>query len=213
VSPYLFVPGPWEGDLATTAEQAHHLLKVLRMTPPFAVHYGDGQGARGQGTFTGEVILRGPEQLLSRTPPVLTMAVAPPDDRTRQRLMVEKLSELGCARLSWLTTRRTVGRPPGASKSGAWAASAFEQSRGTWLMEVGAPVAVADLPAGTWFAVPGAERAVLPPPAELVVAIGPEGGWADGEVPEGATTFGLGEGILRTETAAIAAAAFLRIAR
>jgi RsmE family RNA methyltransferase len=45
----------------------------------------------------------------------------------------------------------------------------------------------------------------------MVVAIGPEGGFADDEIPPGVLRVGLGERVLRVETAAIAVAAFLRL--
>mgnify|MGYP002076409617 CR=1 FL=1 len=40
----------------------------------------------------------------------------------------------------------------------------------------------------------------------LTVAVGPEGGWAPGEVPDGLPTVGLGRTVLRVETAAVVAA-------
>jgi 16S rRNA U1498 N3-methylase RsmE len=45
------------------------------------------------------------------------------------------------------------------------------------------------------------------PPHARTVVIGPEGGWAPGEVPEEAMLFDLGDTILRVETAAVVAAA------
>jgi 16S rRNA U1498 N3-methylase RsmE len=41
------------------------------------------------------------------------------------------------------------------------------------------------------------------------VVIGPEGGWASGEVPEDAIRWDLGDTVLRVETAALVAAARL----
>jgi 16S rRNA U1498 N3-methylase RsmE len=41
------------------------------------------------------------------------------------------------------------------------------------------------------------------------VVIGPEGGWAPGEIPESVTRLDLGTTILRVETAALVAAARL----
>ncbi|MEX1043869.1 MAG: 16S rRNA (uracil(1498)-N(3))-methyltransferase [Acidimicrobiia bacterium] len=38
------------------------------------------------------------------------------------------------------------------------------------------------------------------------MAIGPEGGWAPGEIPEGAPVRSFGTSVLRVETAAVAAA-------
>ena len=44
---------------------------------------------------------------------------------------------------------------------------------------------------------------------EHTVAIGPEGGWAPDEIGASMTRVSLGDGVLRTETAAIAVAAIL----
>ena len=46
-------------------------------------------------------------------------------------------------------------------------------------------------------------------PADPVLCIGPEGGFAQDEVPDGALTLSLGPTILRVETAAIVGAAVL----
>ena len=54
----------------------------------------------------------------------------------------------------------------------------------------------------------------LPPPRSVALMVGPEGGWDEEEVERGKAvgfiTLGLGERILRTETAAIAACAILQ---
>ena len=71
-------------------------------------------------------------------------------------------------------------------------------------MRVTGPVTVEDLPAGTVFAdVDGPRTAVRGAPC---VAVGPEGGWAPGELPERAPLVSLAATVLRVETAAIAAA-------
>jgi 16S rRNA (uracil1498-N3)-methyltransferase len=149
--------------------------------------------------------------------------VAPPRSGDRVRFIVEKAAELEIAAVRWLRTSRTEGRVPRPDKLAAWAIGALEQSGGAWRMEVAGtqatledvigrvhpdrPVLVADLDgmpiARVRTAVAGAER--------IVVAIGPEGGFAAGEVPSGVTRIGLGDRVLRVETAAIAAAAVFRL--
>jgi 16S rRNA U1498 N3-methylase RsmE len=119
--------------------------------------------------------------------------------------MVEKLSELGVAELIFLETRYGRGRPPREVKVRSWAVSGLEQSRGAWLMRtsgglvtfssISGPFAVCDR---------GGTREV---PRARTVVIGPEGGWAADELPDGADRFDLGDTVLRVETAAIVAAA------
>ncbi|HSO49781.1 MAG TPA: RsmE family RNA methyltransferase, partial [Acidimicrobiia bacterium] len=134
----------------------------------------------------------------------LTLAVAPPASRDRCRFLVEKLSELGVARLVWLATSHGEGRSPHAGKTDLWAASALEQSRGGWLMEVGTDlVSWDDLDRPLVVAVPGGGSDVF---EVRTVAVGPEGGLDPAEIPADAASIDLGSTILRVETAAVIAA-------
>jgi RsmE family RNA methyltransferase len=205
--PHLYVPEwPDNSDLTPTDAQRRHLQKVLRIDDGAVVEYTDGAGRSGKGVWTGSMIERGEEVSLAR-PSLLTLAVAPPSNKDRQRFVVEKLAELGVARLLWLRTTRGANRLPAAQKSSAWAISALEQSRGAWLLEVGPglvefaeldrPLAVCD--------VDGVDSTTDAP----TVAVGPEGGFEAGEIPADASTFSLGTPTLRVETAAVVAAARL----
>ena len=126
--------------------------------------------------------------------------------------MVEKLAELEVRRLVFLKTRFGAGRLPDLFKSTAWVVGALEQSRGNWLLEV-APgwteVEALDAPFLLFAEQDGPEYSGQAPTA-VTVAIGPEGGWGSGEIPEGAARLGLGRTVLRVETAAIVAAGLLR---
>ncbi len=72
----------------------------------------------------------------------------------------------------------------------------------------GEPVTFEDLTRPLFVAAPGGKTA---PEVEgdLTIAIGPEGGWAAGEIPADVSLLDLGPTILRVETAAIVAAARL----
>jgi 16S rRNA (uracil1498-N3)-methyltransferase len=199
---------PWpDGAIPLDDARAHHLTRVLRLRPGSAIEYTDGAGIEGTGTLgEGAVVIRGPESPVAAPAPSLTIAVAPPHRAERARFVVEKLAELGVDRLCWLETRHGVDRPPPAGKTRRWAEAALEQSRGAWLMAVEGPVALADLDARTlWVADPAGGA---PPVAgdALSVAVGPEGGWAPGEIPARARLVAFGDRVLRTETAAVVAA-------
>ena len=146
-------------------------------------------------------------------PPVaVTIAVAPPHEKDRLRFMIEKLAELEVRRILFLRTRFGAGRIPDRAKAIGWATSALEQSRGAWLMEVAnewTEGAILD-PEKVWFANQGGSVPPATLPAEITVAIGPEGGWAEGEIPPGAFHLGLGRTVLRVETAAVVAAGMFR---
>lgn len=207
--PHLYIPPPWGGgELDLSASQQAHLLKVLRTGEGEPLSYTDGIGISGSGTLGRRAVVRGDEWPVPR-PSDLTVAVAPPSSRSRLRFLVEKLAELGVARLLWIRTRHAEGRPPSPEKAKAWSVSGMEQSRGAWLMEVETTslpkldhgrVVVAD-PAGA-----------QPAPAEgLCLLIGPEGGLDPDEIPARAARITLGPTILRIETAAVVGATLLRV--
>lgn len=206
--PHVVVGAPWEGpNLSLSVVQSRHLSKVLRMSHGDKVTYTDGLGNFGRGVLGQHLIARGEEEQVER-PTRLTVVVAPPSNKDRQRFLVEKLAELGVERLMWLGTRHGKNRVASAAKTFSWVLAATEQSRGSWLMEVVPDlVSFDELEPGWVVCQPGGERSR---PDTNTVVIGPEGGFADDELPEGARRWDLGPTILRVETAAVVAAAKLR---
>lgn len=207
--PHLLTPRPWRGpEIELHAGQMHHLHNVLRMNPGEEVSYTDGDGLLGRGVLGTGVVMREGEHRVPSPDPEVTMAVAPPAAKDRARFLVEKLAELGVAHLVWLRTRRGEGRPPSSERCAAWAGSALEQSRGAWLMKIDAePRDWTSLPPPVVVADRGGQARL--PAGAVTVAIGPEGGWADGEVPADHPRVSLGSRVLRVETAALAVAARL----
>lgn len=202
--PHVVVGAPWEGDeLEPSVIQWRHLTKVLRMARGDKVSYTDGLGRVGIGRLADHAVSRGDEHDVPR-PSNLTVAVAPPASKDRQRFVVEKLAELGVARLQWLSTRHGKDRTASASKAFSWILAATEQSRGAWLMEPPQePVELDQLDGPVVVCHPGG--ASEPIPARTLV-IGPEGGFAEGELPSDLPLWDLGPTILRVETAAVVAA-------
>jgi 16S rRNA (uracil1498-N3)-methyltransferase len=211
--PHLYLPPPWPPTaVPLPATAAHHLVKVLRLDPGAAVTYTDGAGRHGEGHLRDGTVVRGDEHTVPPPAIAITMAVAPPHDKDRLRFMIEKLAELEVGRVRFLRTRFGAGRLPDLSKSIAWATGALEQSQGAWLMDITtAWTEPASLdPVTSWYAERDGAEQVGPLPAEATIAIGPEGGWAPGEIPENAQRLGLGRTVLRVETAAIVAAGIFR---
>jgi 16S rRNA (uracil1498-N3)-methyltransferase len=214
------VPQPWDGDHLSLADGAvHHLERVMRLRAGDGLSYTDGAGRAGYGTYSAASMRRGAERVVARAEPLLTLAVAAPRAAERARYLVEKAAEVGTDRLVWLETLRGGARPPAASKVAAWARAALEQSRAAWLMETGATVSLGDLAAeGPFLAAnPGGltwsrAREAVAGGAGLTVAIGPEGGFDDDELPAAAVAVALGERILRVETAVVVVAALVRSA-
>lgn len=209
--PHLFLAPPWsEPVLDLDDGQDHHLRRVLRLGEGDLVTYTDGKGTVGKGALSGRGVVRGEEKRQAPTA-APEVAVAPPASRHRQRFLVEKLGELGVRRLLWLRTRHGEGRPPPSEKSTAWARAALEQSRGAWVMEIGES-ALGELdPTRMVVADPTGDDLVEIP--EPVLVVGPEGGWAPGEVPAAAARLSLGSTVLRVETAAIVGATLLAARR
>ncbi|MGD0269897.1 MAG: RsmE family RNA methyltransferase [Candidatus Sulfotelmatobacter sp.] len=147
----------------------------------------------------------------------------------RMEWAIEKCTELGVARIVPVIARRTDSHLAAASAKRVerWqriARQASEQSRRIAPPEISDPIKVLEA-----LNLPGAMRIVLaesedqtllrdvvkPQPANegVILAIGPEGGWADDELQSfqqaGWISASLGNTILRAETAAIAATAIV----
>ena len=216
-----------DGPTATlTDSEAHHLLHVMRAKPGFELIVFDGQG----GQFAAEVtacqrstveLSVGPRQDVERELPYeLTLAVSLPKG-DRQRWLLEKAVELGVTRLLPLQTARSVAKgnkKDSNTKLARYVIEASKQCGRNRLMEIAQPVVWPSLLAETTsaqrlLAHPGGQplAAINCPThqdAKLLLAIGPEGGFTDDEVSQaveaGWKKVGLGERILRIETAAVA---------
>jgi 16S rRNA U1498 N3-methylase RsmE len=186
--------------------QWKHLTKVLRLNRGDRISYTDGLGHLGDGILGDHAVDRGDEQEVPRNSE-LVVASAPPSNRDRQRFLVEKLAELGVARLRWLRTTHGKGRIASGTKVFSWVLSAVEQSRGAWLMETSSDlVGWSDLAGPVVACHPGGRTDT---PHVRTVVIGPEGGFADEQLPADVVRWDLGPNILRIESAAIVAAARL----
>lgn len=207
--PHLYIPPPWDepGQVLDPA-RAHHLRTVLRLADGAPLSYTDGVGTVGKGRLEGATVVRGDE--ISRHAPRvrLTVAVAPPSARDRQRFLVEKCAELGVRRIRWLATVHGAARRPPGSKAQSWADAALEQSRGAWRTTVDDTTTGTDELAGTVVVADPAGTDRVPTASEVTLLIGPEGGWAPGEWA-GLPKISLGDRILRVETAAVVGAAAL----
>jgi 16S rRNA (uracil1498-N3)-methyltransferase len=210
--------------------EAHHAAKVLRVQVGEPLIVADGRGrvaeARATAVSPAEVRARVTAMREVAAPvPALTVVVGLLKGG-KLDLVVEKLTELGVARVAPAACARSVVRWDARKAAAArdrWAAialAAAKQAHRPRVPEVatveplerqvraaGAPVVVC------W---EGSDRplaAALPagPPAALTVVIGPEGGLDDAEVAAcraaGAVDASLGGLILRAETAALAATA------
>ncbi len=173
----------------------------------------DGRGRWRWCRFGSGLEADGEVQTDPRPTPSLTVAFALVKGN-RPELVVQKLTELGIDRITPFIAARSVVRwePDKAERNRdrlrRVAVEAAAQSRRTWLPEIDPVVSFAEVVSRPGAA--GAERDGGPPSLDRPVAlIGPEGGWSDDERSQLPALFALGDGVLRAETAAIAAGTLL----
>jgi 16S rRNA (uracil1498-N3)-methyltransferase len=213
----VFVEDPSRPALA--APDLHHLAAVLRLRRGEPVVASDGRGAWCLCRFGGTAGVSEPlepDGPVQHEPPErspVTVAFAPAKG-DRPEWVVQKLTELGVDRIVVLAADRSVVRWEGErahkslSRLGRVAAEAAAQSRRVWLPEILGPHPLIEVAAFPGLAL--AERGGAWPTAALAgLAVGPEGGWSPAERQLGLEAVGLGEHVLRAETAAVAAAVVL----
>jgi 16S rRNA (uracil1498-N3)-methyltransferase len=214
-----------------TGDEAHHAVVVRRLREGERVVLVDGEGTAVLGTVraTSKAALEVDVEEVShedRSTPFVTVVQAIPKG-DRGELAVEVLTEVGVDRIVPWSAERAVGvwRGERATKALAkWRSTAREagkQSRRAWLPEVTGQMSTAEVAAllrEADLAVVLHEAASEPLAAltldgmeSLVVVVGPEGGISDGELLAfaDAHVVRMGETVLRTSTAGLAAVAAL----
>lgn len=216
---------PTEDTARLEGDEARHLARVMRAKTGDTVELFDGQGtswtATVQAIQRNHVSLR-LDQKQSETisnKPTITLAVALPKG-DRQKWLIEKITELGTDSLVPLTTTRSVAEPTAAaiSRLQRGVIESCKQSGRNRLLEITQPQSLHNLlttssaslrilacPDGTPM-----QSILLKPIDNVLIAIGPEGGFTDEEIrnanASGFAQMSLCQNILRIETAAIAAA-------
>jgi 16S rRNA (uracil1498-N3)-methyltransferase len=225
MSERFFVESPIRGSEAQLmAGEAQHVAKVLRARPGDGIVVFDGSGAEflaqlislGRHEVNLQIVVR--REVSRELLREITLAVALPKG-DRQQWLVEKLTELGVARLVPLRTERNVAQPveKALGRLRRWVIEASKQCGRNTLLEIAPPadfldyVSTAPLDAQRVIAHPGAnqslELASMNANFPLVAVIGPEGGWTEDEVAQARTAgwqaVDLGPTILRIEKAAV----------
>jgi 16S rRNA (uracil1498-N3)-methyltransferase len=212
-------PGPAEIE----GPEAHHLSHVRRFQPGDAVCLFNGDGheypALVESVGRRQVQLRilrieSPERELGRRLEV----AAPLPKGDRAQFLIEKLTELGIASFVPLRTLRSVVHPGQnkLEKLDRYVIEACKQCERNTLLKVQplidwkAYCTSSSLPSCRVLAHPGGDS-FRPEGQDLVIAVGPEGGFVQEEVElaiaAGWKVVRLGNRILRVETAALAMAA------
>jgi 16S rRNA (uracil1498-N3)-methyltransferase len=192
-----------------SADDRHHLERVLRLRAGEKITVSDGAGRWRLCRYAGDVEPLGEIVVDERPSPSITVAIALTKGE-RLDWAVQKLTELGVDLVAPFSAARSVVRWEGdraehhVDRLRRIARQAAMQSRRTWLPEVDDLHTFAEIAArpGATLAEPGGDPPGLERP---VVLVGPEGGWAVEEVDAPLPRVALGELVLRSETAAVAA--------
>lgn len=221
-------------DAILPDDQAHHLKDVLRIGTGEVVEIFDGAGNGYAGEVeirNAAVIVRGLERLPSEYSGVRLMLAAALIKPAKFEWMLQKATELGVHEIIPLKTRLSEIQIAGkriAFRLERWdriVREASKQCRRFEAPRVHVPQSFFDFleseAASECTKLLFSEKAQEPwrlDPSMLagrvMVFIGPEGGWEDGEIERakaaGCRILSLGPWILRTETAAIAAVSILQ---
>ena len=227
-----FVDQIESGHAQISGEDAHHLTRVLRVEPGQLFEISDNRNlylAEIQVVRKDLVSFLIREQLAVPQPLVRIHLLASLIRFERFEWMIEKATELGVESITPVNAARSEkGLDRAVEKRIArWrkiAREASEQSRRVRLPEIHPAIAVAAA-----LSIQGDCRLVLDEAQQarticsvlaadrVALLVGPEGGWTDSErssaVTHGWTPVGLGNTILRTETAAIAGIAAVMMRR
>ena len=206
-------PGPhaFVDDLeAPTLEEAdrHHLARALRLRSGDPLTVSDGRGRWRTARFGDRLVPESP--IVAVPPPSHTVGLGVALTKAgKPDLVVQKATELGVERIVLFHAEYSVARwdaarqAKGIARLARVAREAAMQSRQVWVPTVAfaddlAALAALVGPRGMARADFGGAAIGGPP---HFVAIGPEGGWSDGERAAITATVDLGPSVLRAETA------------
>lgn len=215
-------PGPiaYVDDLdhpRLSADDAHHLQRVLRVPAGKEIVLCDGNGSWQCFSYGRDLRPISARETEAGATYEVGVSVAMVKGE-RPEWMVQKLTEIGVDRITFLQCDRSVVTWPGdraarnLERFRRIARSAGAQSRRARLPRIEGPVrfaTVADAP-GAVIALPGGGPVDL---GVRNVLIGPEGGWTETERRMASQSIGLSPQILRSETAGVVAATLLVLLR
>jgi 16S rRNA (uracil1498-N3)-methyltransferase len=210
-------------------EEGRHAGNVRRLRPGEPIDLTDGAGVVLRGVVLevrrGELTVDVRERIDVAAPSLRLTVVQALARGGRDEQAVEAMTEVGVDHVVGWEAARGVARWTDRTKA-KWTATsraATKQSRRAWCPAISGPVTtteVADLLHAADLAIVLHEQATLPlhglgyPDAgEVVIVVGPEGGITDDELAvlsdAGATVVRLGDTVLRSSTAGVAALAVI----
>ncbi len=229
---WFYLPiAPPAGLTELDAENAHHAAQVLRLKPGHEITLTDGMG----GTFYSAIreiskkhclveVLESQQQAV-RPGRVAAMAVSPLKNMARFEWFLEKATELGISEIFPVHCTHTVRANLRLDRCRSICINAMLQSQQPWMPEVHRLQPLENMLNANfrnrWIAhcAAGAKQSlnelVRKHDADALLMIGPEGDFSSDEiiafVAADFLPVSLGDARLRTETAAVVGASFLRL--
>lgn len=206
-------------------QEAHHASKVLRLRTGDEIYATDGRGARFKGNVEGigkhsvsaSIIYK---ETVPKPVPEKVLAMGIIKKRDRMEFAIEKAVELGASEIVLFDSHHSEKNKIKADRLRIIMISAMKQSMRSWLPELGILKSLDEVLHNygghkilmaheqTGFDTEKADSIAPPADKKLLLLVGPEGGFSDGEVElakkHNAEMISLGKFRLRTETAAIA---------
>jgi 16S rRNA (uracil1498-N3)-methyltransferase len=230
--PYFFQNNLSQDFFTLSSEESKHITKSLRLQEGDFILITDGKGTLAKAVLTNvfkdACVVKITERNFQdiSTTKQLHLAVAPTKNPDRMEWLVEKAAEIGVAQISFIICDRSERKNVDLSRLQRIAIAALKQSQGTWLPELKTtPFShfiseSKNVIADKFIAYCGdKERATEIDQTkylqkDAVFLIGPEGDFTPQEVnyanENGFQQISLGEKILRTETAALFVACYIR---
>lgn len=216
-------------DVLLDRDEAKHALGVRRLGPGDSVTVFDGAGGIARAVLSGDrardggIVARVADSIRAARPGTdVVVGVAPPKG-DRFPTLLDMLGQLGVRAVVPLAASRGVvdAKEINRPRAERILLEACKQSRSAWVPELRPAASVEEFVRaargeGRTVLVADAGGAGVPAglPGGIAIVVGPEGGLSAEEraaaLAAGAATLGLGPGILRVETAAVAAASLFR---
>lgn len=221
------IPEPPTGDsFSLPPEEAHHALRVVRVQPGDRVALFDGQGREWLGQVaacTKREVTVGIEALREapRPAPRLTLAVGRPNLDKSMEFIVRHGTELGVSQFVFFHAERSQRPPRHHDKWERLAVECCKQSGRLWLPAFAVAESLeavldrtADLLVLASIEGPYLPLSVVQGAPAVTLLVGPEGDFTEAETAlacaRGARRISLGPHVLRTEVAAMVAAALVQ---
>ncbi len=204
-----------------STDERHYAHRVLRLKEDDEVELFDGQGHSAQALLTAEGARLITNVLKHERSGKSMICAIPQPKGERVDWLVEKLTEVGVDTIAWLSCGRAQTRPKKEKRSKRVVLAATRQCGRFYFPEILSMEFQTLLTRGSSaYAViadpMGAPLARLDSPQshqDRVLAVGPEGGFSDTEKAQlkasNFMTLNIGSWILRSETAAVVAAAMI----